>query len=141
MEENVQEPIALGVGWRGWRGPYGGADGMIGVKLQIEQTMRWLRYMGELKNFSPSAHPSHVSFVKTIKVEYCRLVNSSKDQLKGHFFLSTQCTEMKGASSTSNERIHGPLIKVGDVGFEFLKEFDDGWLNGRVAKICPNAKG
>jgi len=115
MKENVQEPIALGVGWRGWRGPYGGADGMIGVKLQIEQTMRWLRYMGELKNFSPSAHPSHVSFVKTIKVEYCRLVNSSKDQLKGHFFPSTQRTEMKGASSTSNERIHDADVRGGHI--------------------------
>jgi len=107
----------------------------------IDMLHQQLRYIGELKSFFPSAHPSLVSFIRTIKVEYCRLVNSSKDQLKGHFFLSTQCTEMKGASSTSNERIHGPLIKVGDVGFEFLKEFDDGWLNGRVAKICPNAKG
>ena len=53
-EENVREPIALGVGWRG---PYGGADEMIGVKLQIEQTLHWLHYIRKLKSFSPSAHP------------------------------------------------------------------------------------
>jgi len=32
-----------------------------------------------------------------------------------------------------------PKINIGDVGYQFRKEFDSGWFNGKVVEILPHA--
>ena len=41
--------------------------------------------------------------------------------------------------STSSLPATIPKINVGDVGYQFLKEFDFGWYNGTVVEILPHA--
>jgi hypothetical protein len=41
-------------------------------------------------------------------------------------------TSLQATSSKTN---------VGDVGYQFLKEFDSGWYKGTVVKILPHAVG
>jgi hypothetical protein len=32
-----------------------------------------------------------------------------------------------------------PIINIGDFGYQFRKEFDSGWFNGKVVEILPRA--
>jgi hypothetical protein len=32
-----------------------------------------------------------------------------------------------------------PKINIGDFGYQFRKEFDSGWFNGKVVEILPRA--
>jgi stalled ribosome alternative rescue factor ArfA len=53
--------------------------------------------------------------------------------------------ELKMSSTspcTTNKSSHGvnsSKINIGDVGYQFLKEFDSGWYNGTVVEILPHA--
>ena len=32
-----------------------------------------------------------------------------------------------------------PVVRVGDIGYKFRKQFDDGWYSGEVIEIRPGA--
>jgi hypothetical protein len=44
-------------------------------------------------------------------------------------------------TSTSTIQATTPKINIGDVGYQYRKEFDSGWFNGKVVEIRPNAVG
>ena len=44
-------------------------------------------------------------------------------------------------TSKSTQQATNPKINIGDVGYQFLKEFDSGWYNGTVVEILPDAIG
>ena len=43
------------------------------------------------------------------------------------------------AMSKSTQQATNPKINIGDVGYQFLKEFDSGWYNGTVIEILQDA--
>jgi hypothetical protein len=42
-------------------------------------------------------------------------------------------------TSKSTQQATNPKINIGDVGYQFLKEFDSGWYNGTVIEILQDA--
>ena len=58
-----------------------------------------------------------------------------------HLELKMSSTSPCAMTSKSTQQATNPKIKIGDVGYQFLKEFDSGWYNGTVVEILPDAIG
>jgi hypothetical protein len=48
-------------------------------------------------------------------------------------------TSPSAVKSKRTQQATNPKINIGDVGDQFLKEFDSGWYNGTVVEILPHA--
>jgi hypothetical protein len=55
--------------------------------------------------------------------------------------LNLSSTLPSAVTSKSTQQATNPNINVGDVGYQFRKEFDSGWYNGTVVEILPHALG
>jgi hypothetical protein len=55
--------------------------------------------------------------------------------------LNMSSTLSFSVTSTSTIQATNPKINVGDVGYQFRKEFDSGWFYGTVVEIRPHAVG
>jgi hypothetical protein len=53
--------------------------------------------------------------------------------------LNLSSTLPSAVTSKSTQQATNPKINIGDVGYQFLKEFDSGWYYGKVVEILPHA--
>jgi hypothetical protein len=53
--------------------------------------------------------------------------------------LNLSSTLPSAVTSKSTQQATNPKINIGDVGYQFLKEFDSGWYHGKVVEILPHA--
>jgi len=54
---------------------------------------------------------------------------------------SASSTQMNSNKTSSKARESNAFVTVGDVGYSFRKQFEDGWYTGKVVKIRPGAAG
>ena len=54
-------------------------------------------------------------------------------------FEDEELVESKDVSKDSDDERRCPDTEIGEVGYVFRKQFDDGWYNGKVVKIRPGA--
>jgi len=50
-----------------------------------------------------------------------------------------ESVSQQALTSKSAQQATNPKIDIGDVGYQFLKEFDSGWFSGTVVEILPHA--
>jgi hypothetical protein len=55
--------------------------------------------------------------------------------------LNLSSTSPSAVTSKRTQLATNPKINIGDVGYQFLKEFDSGWYNGKVVEILSHALG